>query len=396
MKPGTRSRWVSRESHTCSNALSAPLMTLKRFIAMYMALSLMSDAGAGRLVDEAPGLETRQIEGAADLVVRAGRHEMREQRSAGGDGLEPSGSPAAVEKDSLDRRRPDDGGRVRNDVDDAAPLAHQLQLAEGRERVEKAGDDGLLHRRRAALAVGRNAVETAAEDDLALVGLARVDAGPDMKNNDVEARLHRLAHHRLQRIGMNRQPDARLGHELRGMASDCDPDRLRANFALRGLDAHAGAVLQDEAQSLAILDNVDAELVGGARIAPGDRVMARGSATALPDAAVRQIAGIERLRHQRQLLADLVRTPQFRVDAVELHRVHEAGGDLEIGFSVGEIEDAALAQHDVEIELARQPLIKPERKVVEGDRFGIEVIRSYDRRVAAGVAAAEPALLDHA
>src|SRR5579863_4462679 len=321
---------------------------------------------------------------------------MREQRAAGGNGLETSGSPTAVEENTLDRRRADDRGRVRDDVDDAAPLAHQLQLAEGRERVEQAGDDGLLHRRRAALAVGRNPVETAAEHDFALVGLARIDAGPDMQENDVEAGLHRLAHHRLQGIGMDRQPDARLGHELRGMAGDRNPDRLGANLAQGCLDPDAGAVLNDEAQSLAILDNVDAELVGGARIAPSDRIVPGGSAAALPDAAVWQITGIERLGHQRQLLADLVRTPELGVDAVELHGVYEAGGDLEIGLRMREIEDAALAQHDVEIELAREALIEAQREVVEGDRFGIEIVRAHDRRVAPGVAAAEPAFLDHA
>ena len=63
---------------------------------------------------------------------------------------------------------------------------------------------------------------------------------------------------------------------------------------------------------------------------------------------------------------------------------------------VRKIEDAALAQHHVEIELARQTLIEPEREIVEGDRLGIEVVRSHDGGVAAGVAAAEPALLDHA
>ena len=60
------------------------------------------------------------------------------------------------------------------------------------------------------------------------------------------------------------------------------------------------------------------------------------------------------------------------------------------------IEDAALAQHDIEIELARQALIEPEREIVERDRFGIEIVRPHDGRVAPGVAAAEPALLDHA
>ena len=104
----------------------------------------------------------------------------------------------------------------------------------------------------------------------------------------------------------------------------------------------------------------------------------------------------ERLGHQRQPLANFVGAPELGVDAVELHGVGDPRGDFELGRRVRNVEDAALAQHHVEIELARQPLVEPQREVIEGDRFGIEIIRPHDRRVAAGVAAAEPALLDHA
>src|SRR6202050_5120971 len=197
-------------------------MTLKRFMAIYMATSfsngaarrLMRDTGARRLVDKPPDGKTGKVERAADLVMAAGRHQMREQRAAGRNRLEAAGAPAAIQEDPRRRSRSDDRRRIRNDIDDPAPLPHQLQLAEGGEHVEQAGNDDLLHRRGAALAVGRNAVEAAAEHELALVRLAGVDAGSEMKKNDVEARLDRLADHRLQRIGMNRQPDAGFGHQL--------------------------------------------------------------------------------------------------------------------------------------------------------------------------------------
>src|ERR1700691_3676170 len=151
------------------------------------------------------------------------------------------------------------------------------------------------------------------------------------------------------------------------MAGDRDADRFSANFAQSRLDPDAGAVLHDEARRLAILDDVDAEPVGGARIAPRDRVVPRDPAALLPDATVRQIAGIERSGHERQAFADLVRTPKLRVDAIELHRVREPRGHLELSLRMRKVEDPALAQHDVEIELARQPLIEPEREVIEGD-----------------------------
>src|ERR1700734_3534964 len=127
------------------------------------------------------------------------------------------------------------------------------------------------------------------------------------------------------------------------MAGDRDADRFSANFAQSRLDPDAGAVLHDEARRLAILDDVDAEPVGGARVAPGDRVVPRDPAALLPDAAVRQIAGIERPGHQRQAFADLLRTPELGVDAIELHRVGEPRGHLELCRSGRKIEDAALA-----------------------------------------------------
>ena len=76
-------------------------------------------------------------------------------------------------------------------------------------------------------------------------------------------------------------------------------------------------------------------------------------------------------------------------------RVGEPRGDLELRRRVRDNENAALAQHHVEVELARQALVEPERHVVQRDRLGIEIVRAHDRRVAPGVAAAEPALLDH-
>src|SRR5208282_6636406 len=99
-----------------------------------------------------------------------------------------------------------------------------------------------------------------------------------------------------------------------------------------------GAVLHDETGRLAILDDVDAEPVGGARVAPGDGVVPGDAAAPLPDAAIGQIAGIERLGHQRQPLADFVRTPKLCVYAVELHRIGDARSDFELGLRMRNIE----------------------------------------------------------
>lgn len=59
---------------------------------------LMRDAGTGGFIQKAAGDETIEIEGAADVVVLAGRQQMSEQGAAGRDGLEAAGAPAAIEE----------------------------------------------------------------------------------------------------------------------------------------------------------------------------------------------------------------------------------------------------------------------------------------------------------
>src|SRR5262245_42504661 len=56
---------------------------------------------------------------------------------------------------------------------------------------------------------------------------------------------------------------------------------------------------------------------------------------------------------------------------------------------------AALAVHDVVVEVVAEVLIEPHRLVVEGDALGRQIVGADDRRVARGVAAGEIALLDH-
>src|SRR5690606_3387567 len=51
--------------------------------------------------------------------------------------------------------------------------------------------------------------------------------------------------------------------------------------------------------------------------------------------------------------------------------------------------------HDVVVELLGKTVPQPDRVVVDRRGFVVEVVGANDRGVAAGVAAAEPALLDH-
>ena len=62
---------------------------------------------------------------------------------------------------------------------------------------------------------------------------------------------------------------------------------------------------------------------------------------------------------------------------------------------MGQIDDAALAQHDVEVEVLAQTFVKLQRLLIDGGAFVPQIVGPDDRRVAARVAAAEPSFLDH-
>ena len=135
-----------------------------------------------------------------------------------------------------------------------------LQLAEGREHFEHAGNDRLLHRRVAALGIGRDAVEPAADHDLALVGLADSrcrcrDRARPCRGTASPAPTPSPAAHRSGSAARN----PALAASTLEWPATARPIRVGADRAVRRLDADAAAALDDEAGHLAILDDVDAE-----------------------------------------------------------------------------------------------------------------------------------------
>src|SRR4030095_11827423 len=133
-------------------------------------------------------------------MVLTGRQYMGKQRSPRGNRLETTGSPAAIEEESRHWRRADDRRVVGRCVDDATPLAHQLERRECWKHFHEWRDDRLADAKAATLHVGRATVEASAEHEFALVGLADIDAIRGRQHDRVEARLDRLADHRLQRV----------------------------------------------------------------------------------------------------------------------------------------------------------------------------------------------------
>ena len=177
--------------------------------------------------------------------------------------------------------------------------------------------------------------------------------------------------------------------------ADRHADPLAADRAERGLDAAAAAAFDDEADDLAILDDVDAEPARRPRVAPGDRVVARRAGAALPDAAMDRKPRRGRKVERRRDAAHVGGGKELGVDAVDLHGVDGSRGELHLGVAVADRHHAARREHDVEVQLRGEALVEPMGEGVERDAFGIEIVGADDGRVPPGVAAADPPFLQH-
>ena len=182
----------------------------------------------------------------------------------------------------------------------------------------------------------------------------------------------------------------------RGMAGRDDADLLGADEAARGLDAGDVAVAgAADAGDLAVLDDVDAARRGAARIAPGDRVVARRAAAPLQRRADHRIARVARNVERRAECLGLFRRQPFIVDAVQPVGVDMALQHLDVVDIVREHHDAARRIHDVVVEILAEPVPQLHRVVVDAGALVVEIVGADDGGVAAGIAAAEPALLQH-
>ena len=159
----------------------------------------------------------------------------------------------------------------------------------------------------AALAVGDELVGAGADHQLALVRLADVAVHRVRHDHRVDARLDRLRDQRLQGEALDRQAEARHLREHARVAGGDQSQLVAGDGAARGLDARDPAALGADARDLAVLDDVDAAGVGGAGVAPGDRVVARGAAAALQRRPHDRVAGAPRDVEQRLDRVDLLR-----------------------------------------------------------------------------------------
>ncbi len=146
---------------------------------------------------------------------------------------------------------------------------------------------------------------------------------------------------------------------------------------------------------LAVLDDVDAARIGAARVPPGDRIVPRDAGAPLQRRAEDRIARVGRRVDDRHHRLHLRRGEHLAVDAVQPVGVDAPLDVAHVLQRVSEVQHAALAEHHVEVEVLGEPLPELHRLLVQVRRLVPQVVGADDRRVAARVAAADPALLQH-
>ena len=128
---------------------------------------------------------------------------------------------------------------------------------------------------------------------------------------------------------------------------------------------------------------------------PRHRVVARDPAAALERCAQHRVAHVRRGVEDGHHRLDPRRGEHLGVDAVQPDRVDPPRELAQVVEVVREVEHSALAQHDVEVELPAEPLVELQGVLVQMGALVQKVVRPDDGGVAAGVAAPQPALLEH-
>jgi hypothetical protein len=263
------------------------------------------------------------------------------------------------------------------------------QLADGVQRVVGDVDATLL-------GIGHVLVRAGADHELALVGLRDVGVDGVGHHHAGKHRLHRLGDERLEGEALERHPQAGLLHDHAGVARRHHADPRGADEAAGGLHPlHRPVEGAADARDLAVLDDVHAERIGRAGIAPGHRVVAGGAAAPLQGRAHDRVAQALGDVERRAEFLGLFRRQPLVVDAVEAVGVDVALEALHVVHVVGEHHHPAGRIHDVVVQLPGHGLPELEGVLVDGRALVVEIVRPDDGGVAAGVAAAEPALLKH-
>ena len=147
------------------------------------------------------------------------------------------------------------------------------------------------------------------------------------------------------------------------MAGDGNADTGRRDRPLRRLDAGHAAALYRKARDLAALHDVDAERARRARECPDHGIVPGDAAAPLHGRALDRETAVD-VEHRLEF-SKFRDSEHLGVDAVHADGVDRAAEDLHLMRAVREAHLAALAQHDVVVELAGEPLVEAQRAVEE-------------------------------
>ena len=193
-------------------------------------------------------------------------------------------------------------------------------------------------------------------------------------------------------MALDGQADAgHAGHHA-GVTRRHDRHLFGFDEATRGVHTGDLAALAANAGDLAVLDDVHTQGVSGARKAPSHGVVTRHTGAALQRSAEHGVAGVQ--VDEGDHLLDLFGCDHFGVHTVEAVGVDAALDVAHVLQGVAQVHDAALAEHDVVVDVLRQPFPQHHGFFVQGRGFVPQVVRAHDGGVARGVTAAQPTPLD--
>jgi hypothetical protein len=123
--------------------------------------------------------------------------------------------------------------------------------------------------------------------------------------------------------------------------------------------------------------------------------LAHRTGPALPGAGQHRQTLARIAPQQGQQAVDRIGIEQLVVGSDQTHRMHAPAGIAQLGPGLDDLDLPPLADHQVEIQTLAQVFPQAQVLVLKPDARFAQVVRANHRRVAAGIAAAEPAALEH-
>ena len=182
---------------------------------------------------------------------------------------------------------------------------------------------------------------------------------------------------------------------MAAVAGNADRGAPGGDIAACGPDPGHPVAFAKEPGHLAILDDVDTQLVSRAGKAPGDRIVPRAAAAALDQPALDRPARIAAHIEQRDQPGHFVARHQLGIDVHRDQGIAAFGQPHHVGIAVSEKQRAARGKHHVVVQFVRQRVPQPQRGIEQPLQLRLAIVRAHDRGVSPGVAAADVPFFHH-